>query len=62
MRFGGLEILLVVVIVVLLFGPGRLAKVAKELGSSITAFRSGLKEKDSTRVEEEKSEDQDQTR
>jgi sec-independent protein translocase protein TatA len=40
------EILLVLVIVLLLFGPGRIVKIANELGSSIKAFRDGLQKKD----------------
>jgi sec-independent protein translocase protein TatA len=43
-RFQGWEPIVVLLIILLLFGPGRIAKIAKELGSSITAFRSGLKD------------------
>jgi sec-independent protein translocase protein TatA len=42
MRFGPLEIFVVLVIVVLLFGPGRIGKIASELGSGIRNFREGL--------------------
>jgi sec-independent protein translocase protein TatA len=42
MRLGGWEILVVLVIVLLIFGPGRIAKVAGELGKSIKAFKDGL--------------------
>lgn len=41
-RSGTAEIIIVLVIIILLFGPGRIAKVAKELGQSITAFKEGL--------------------
>ena len=40
------ELLLILVIVVLLFGVGRIGKVAGELGSGIRAFRDGLKSPD----------------
>ena len=43
-RPGMAEIIIVLVIVVLLFGPGRISKISKEIGSSIKAFRDGLKE------------------
>ncbi len=43
---GILEILVVLVIILILFGPGRIAKTAKELGRSISAFREGLNMKD----------------
>lgn len=42
MRLGGLEIFIVLVIVLLLFGPGRIAKVAGELGKGIKAFKDGI--------------------
>ena len=44
MRLGGQEIafILVLVIVLLLFGPGRITKVAGELGKGIKAFKDGL--------------------
>ncbi|MBP7228059.1 MAG: twin-arginine translocase TatA/TatE family subunit [Longilinea sp.] len=45
-RFQGWEPIVVLLLILLLFGPGRIAKIAKELGSSITAFRSGLKGED----------------
>ena len=42
MDIGVPELLIVLVIVVLLFGPGRLAGVGSELGRSIREFRQGL--------------------
>ena len=45
-RTGGiLEILLILIIILILFGPSRIAKVTRELGRSIAAFREGLNEK-----------------
>ena len=41
-RPGFAEIIIVLVIIILLFGPGRISKIAKELGSSINAFKEGL--------------------
>ena len=41
---GGVELVIVLVIVLLLFGPGRLSKIAGELGSGIRNFREGLSE------------------
>ena len=39
---GGWEWIIVLVIVLLLFGPGRIGKIAGELGRGIKAFRDGL--------------------
>ena len=40
--FGIPELLIILVILVLLFGPGRIGKVAGELGKGIKNFRDGL--------------------
>jgi sec-independent protein translocase protein TatA len=37
------ELLIVLLLVVLLFGVGRISKIAGELGSGIRSFRKGLK-------------------
>ncbi len=38
----GSEWIIILVIVVLLFGPGRIGKIAGEIGRSIKSFREGL--------------------
>jgi sec-independent protein translocase protein TatA len=38
------ELMIILVIIVLLFGVGRLGKVGKELGTAISEFRKGLNE------------------
>ena len=60
---GGWEWIIVLVIVVLVFGVGRISKISGEIGSSIRAFREGVqgeKEKEALKeqkaVEEEKKE------
>lgn len=45
-RFGPLELTILLVIILLLFGPGRIGKVAGEIGKSIKSFRDGLGGKD----------------
>ncbi len=52
----GSEWIIILLIVVLLFGPGRIGKIAGELGRSIKSFREGLgnKEEESSETEEEK--------
>ncbi len=41
-RFGVPELLILLAIVVLLFGVGRIGKIAGELGKGIRAFRDGV--------------------
>ncbi len=40
--FGLPELLIILVIIVILFGPGRIGKVAGELGKGIRSFKDGL--------------------
>ena len=40
----GFELIIVLVIVVLLFGVGRVSKLGKEMGSAISEFRKGLQD------------------
>ena len=42
----GTEWIVILIIVVLLFGPGRIGKIAGELGRSIKSFREGLGNKE----------------
>lgn len=37
-----MELIILLVIVVLLFGPGRIGKIAGEIGKGIKSFREGL--------------------
>lgn len=41
-RLGGWEWIIILVIVIILWGPGRIGKLSGELGKSIKAFRDGL--------------------
>ncbi len=51
MDIGVPELLIILVVVLLLFGPGRIAKTAGELGKGIRAFRDGLSAKDDSKAE-----------
>ena len=52
MDLGPTELIIILVIVLLLFGVGRISQVAKELGASIRAFREGLQGEDKPAQEE----------
>jgi len=41
---GGIELIIILVIVLLLFGVGRVSKIGGELGSAVANFRRGLQE------------------
>lgn len=45
MDIGAPELVIILVIVILIFGPGRIAKLSRELGMGIRQFRQGLEEK-----------------
>lgn len=45
-QLGPGELLIILVIVIVLFGAGRIGKIAGELGGGIRAFREGLQGKD----------------
>jgi sec-independent protein translocase protein TatA len=53
----GSEWIIILVIVILLFGPGRIGKIAGELGKSIKSFREGLgnKEEETEKTETEET-------
>lgn len=42
MDIGPAELIIILLIVILLFGVGRISKIAGELGSGLRAFREGL--------------------
>jgi sec-independent protein translocase protein TatA len=45
------ELLIILVIILLLFGVGRVSQVGKELGSAISSFRKGLNDNKEQSVE-----------
>ena len=56
--FGLPELLIILVIIILLFGVGRIGKVAGELGKGIRSFKEGMQgdDKEKDKSEEKKSE------
>ena len=56
-RIGLPEILIVLVIILLLFGVGRISKVSEELGKSIKSFRKGLSGEDDEKTDAVKEEE-----
>ena len=51
------ELLIILVIILLLFGVGRVSQVGKELGSAISEFRKGLNSEDKDQALETKEAD-----
>jgi sec-independent protein translocase protein TatA len=43
-RLGPTELIIILVIVILIFGPGRIGKLAGELGKGLKSFRDGMGE------------------
>ncbi len=57
-RLGPLELGIILVIIILLFGVGRIGKIAGELGSGIRQFREGLRSDE----EEKKDKPEDESK
>ena len=53
MRFSGWELVIVLAIVVIVFGVGRISKIGGELGSGIKAFKDGLQGDEEEESDEE---------
>ena len=47
------ELIIILVIILLLFGPGRIGKIAGEIGKGIRNFRDGLGGKDTIEQKED---------
>ena len=52
-QFGVPELLIILVIIILLFGVGRIGKVAGELGKGIKSFKDGLQGENKNELAEE---------
>ena len=60
---GPTELIIILVIVIVLFGVGRIGKIAGELGSGIRAFKDGLQgDEDDTNDEEATEEIETETK
>lgn len=54
MPIGFTELTLILVLVLILFGAGKLPKVMEDLGKGVSSFKKGLKNKDEQSKEEKK--------
>lgn len=54
---GTTELILILAVVILLFGIGRVARIGGEMGSAVREFRKGLQDNDKGKDEETKSKD-----
>ena len=52
----GWELIIILIIIVLIFGPGRLSKIAREIGQGIKEFRTGMQDGESEDEPSEKEE------
>ena len=55
--FQPMHLLLILVIVLIIFGPGKLPALGESLGKSIRGFKKAMSEKDEGKVEAEKLEE-----
>ena len=54
---GPTELIIILVIVIVLFGVGRIGKIAGEMGSGIRAFREGLRGDDEKNKKDDNAKD-----
>lgn len=57
MNLGPTELIIILVIVIVLFGVGRLSRLGGELGQGIKSFREGLRSDDDETANDVKKED-----
>ena len=53
-NLGPTELIIILVIIIILFGAGRISKIAGELGQGIREFRKGLSSEEEKKAAEEK--------
>jgi sec-independent protein translocase protein TatA len=53
MQIGPLELTIILAIVILIFGVGRIGRLGSELGTAIRSFREGLNESDTPEKSEQ---------
>ena len=58
-KIGPLELVIVLVIVLLIFGVGRLGRLGKDLGEGIREFRRGIAGDDEEKAEQAKEADEE---
>jgi sec-independent protein translocase protein TatA len=58
MRIAGWELIIVLAIVVIVFGVGRISKIGGELGSGIKAFKDGLQGEDDEETPQESDQEE----
>jgi sec-independent protein translocase protein TatA len=52
-NIGTTELIVILVIIVLLFGVGRIGKIASELGTGLRSFREGVSGKNEDKTDQE---------
>ena len=56
-HLGPTELIIILIIIIVLFGVGRIGKIAGEMGSGIRAFKQGLKPDEKDDAGESKTEE-----
>ncbi len=59
-QLGAPELIIILIIILLLFGVGRIGKIAGEMGSGVRAFREGLKGDEEKEKEKEAEKEAEQ--
>jgi len=59
MSLGPLQILLIIVVILLLFGAGKIPRLMGDVAKGVNAFKKGLKEDDTTSAKQIEKDDKD---
>ncbi|MCT4552540.1 MAG: twin-arginine translocase TatA/TatE family subunit [Alphaproteobacteria bacterium] len=54
MRFGATELIIILLIVLILFGKGKIASIMEELGKGVSSFKKGIKEEKKSKKTKDK--------
>ncbi len=58
---GAPELIIILIIILLLFGPGRIGQIGGEIGKGIRSFREGIGGKDDAQKQQQQEPPKDQT-
>lgn len=59
MRFGTQELIIILIVVIIIFGPTQIPKLTKMFGKSVKNFKDGMEEEEKEKTSKASDEDKD---